>query len=439
MLNKYSDTADEICKTYKESYFIPECVLLQDRILESIRQTSLNVFVFLKAFPLVDLVNRWRIGPMTQKHNNFKEWVLESMKNENKILQVKFDVLTRDNLKSIKNYGWRVLHLSSDEYRDLELCAEGKYGELDLIKISELHEYLITSGDKLNIDVVVLAIPQSKLIAEAFVKLGVRHVIYFEFSDEFFDQYCDFDSELNIPYEWIYTFWAQFYRWLVKGSSVDKAMKRGLEHMKWKISEKNKLLWIEEVYYDKNNEGPILLPKNGDHNQQLYGSKDWDSIELQLGHLIDMSKRRGQTNVVKSCSPFTGRKDELYRLIKYLHEFRLVTLHGLPGIGKTRLAQSASYFLNSRYYFNTGNYYFDLMYIKTADQWKKLMKEQGWNTMNEDTLLIFDHADLIWKRHGTHFRWWILDITNRFKSTILLITRDWIFNELQDWNVIEVK
>lgn len=81
-----------------------------------------------------------------------------------------------------------------------------------------------------------------------------------------------------------------------------------------------------------------------------------------------MSKIRGQTNVSKSCSPFTGRKDELYRLIRNLCEYKLVTLHGLPGIGKTRLAESASYFLNSRYYFNSGNYYFDLMYIKTADQ-----------------------------------------------------------------------
>jgi len=77
--------------------------------------TSRNVFIFLKAFPLVDPNDREHIGPITQKNNYFKDNVVKNMKGENKILQVKFDILTRDTLKNIRDHGCRVLHLSSED------------------------------------------------------------------------------------------------------------------------------------------------------------------------------------------------------------------------------------------------------------------------------------------------------------------------------------
>lgn len=101
----YAQKADEICRERKESYFVGDCVSLLDRVNEHIRATSLNVFVFLKSFPLVDPHCNMHIGPITQKHNNFKEAVLLNMKNENKVIQVKFDVLTRESLECIKSHG----------------------------------------------------------------------------------------------------------------------------------------------------------------------------------------------------------------------------------------------------------------------------------------------------------------------------------------------
>ena len=59
--------------------------------------------------------------------------------------------------------------------------------------------------------------------------------------------------------------------------------------------------------------------------------------------------------------------------------------------------------------------------------------------MNESTLLIFDHADGIWKKQNAQFRWWVLDITTRFKTTILLITRDKITDQLQNGYSVEIK
>ena len=53
----------------------------------------------------------------------------------------------------------------------------------------------------LSIDVVVLAIPNSMVLAELFVELGVPHVICFNFSEEFMQTSSYYDSHINAPYE----------------------------------------------------------------------------------------------------------------------------------------------------------------------------------------------------------------------------------------------
>ena len=177
--------------------------------------------------------------------------VSKNIKNENKIIRVKFDVLTRESLKSIKNHGWRVLHLSSDEYRDLQLCAEGKYGELDCIEISDLRDILIPFGGRLSIDVVVLAIPKSRLLAEIFIDLGVPHVVYFDFSDDFYKIYSKIDSVSNTPYEWIYSFCAEFYKHLVKGVTIKEALYKGREELKDTLREINSIVIMRRVNFNQ--------------------------------------------------------------------------------------------------------------------------------------------------------------------------------------------
>lgn len=38
----------------------------------------------------------------------------------------------------------------------------------------------------------------------------------------------------------------------------------------------------------------------------------------------------------------------------------------------------------------------------------------------DDTLLILDGIDALWKKHMCQFRWWIIDIASRFGAKILL-------------------
>jgi ABC-type dipeptide/oligopeptide/nickel transport system ATPase component len=88
-----------------------------------------------------------------------------------------------------------------------------------------------------------------------------------------------------------------------------------------------------------------------------------------------MSTLRGPTNLSKWVKPSTGRRVELYKAVKYINENEIVTIVGQQGIGKTHLAHEISYFLNSRYFFMKGNYYFDCRNIQTAEHCKKLLKE----------------------------------------------------------------
>jgi len=69
--------------------------------------------------------------------------------------------------------------------------------------------------------------------------------------------------------------------------------------MKNALREVNKVLKVYNLNDKLIGDGPVLLPEDFDHDQSLYGTKDWKSTELKKGRLVDMSKIRGPTNVPK--------------------------------------------------------------------------------------------------------------------------------------------
>lgn len=54
---------------------------------------------------------------------------------------------------------------------------------MEYIHIDEMKNLLKTDNNKLPVDLVVIAIPDSIKIAKVFIELGVPHVVAFDFNE----------------------------------------------------------------------------------------------------------------------------------------------------------------------------------------------------------------------------------------------------------------
>ncbi len=98
-------------------------------------------------------------------------------------MNIHFDSLTRGVLDHIRRHGCRVLHISSDVFvkNEAVLACEGSSSEVDWLDSASLYEILTKGAGKLNVDVVVLAMPKSRALGELFAtQLGVPHVVVFD-------------------------------------------------------------------------------------------------------------------------------------------------------------------------------------------------------------------------------------------------------------------
>jgi hypothetical protein len=122
------------------------------------------------------------VGNFTRHINEFRNNLKKSFSELNKVINTRFETLTKDVLEYIKEHGCRVLHLSSDVFKDGFLCIEGNNGQIEYLDKDELKKILMPkNNDRLQVDVVVLAIPEVSNLAELFMELGVPHVVTFNF------------------------------------------------------------------------------------------------------------------------------------------------------------------------------------------------------------------------------------------------------------------
>lgn len=135
-------------------------------------------------------------------------------------MNLKFDVLSKELLDYVKQYGCRVLHLSSDVYSVDHLCIEGKNGEIEYLSINELRDILKQPNSRLNVDVVVIAIPESLKLAQLFVEMGVPHVIAFDFEHKLLSTFMDNVYTLPKRYDYIYDFCVEFYKNLIQEKTI---------------------------------------------------------------------------------------------------------------------------------------------------------------------------------------------------------------------------
>lgn len=204
---------------------------LKDEIMHEFRASSNNLFTFAKAFPLVYEENEAikPIDDVCRSKFELRSKIMRNFEESKKEVQIKFDTLTENLLKYVGKVGTRVLHLTSDCIDSDMLILEAENGKCHKMHTEELYKlfenYLIhdhrLKDERLPIDVVVLAIPDSMKIGKIFERLGVPHVLVFEL-EQTSEAEPDYDEATLMPFRfnWIYTFSIAFYTSLVNGLTV---------------------------------------------------------------------------------------------------------------------------------------------------------------------------------------------------------------------------
>ena len=134
--------------------------------------------------------------------------------NSKQILNVKFDILNREVIENTKQYGCKILHLSSHVFEEERIALEGNNGLIEYLTIDQLRQAFEPSAPSTSLDihVVVLAVPLSHRLAHTFLSLGVRHVLTFGYESIVKKQPILIPQLQNM----IYTFCLDFYARLLR-------------------------------------------------------------------------------------------------------------------------------------------------------------------------------------------------------------------------------
>ncbi|CDW81385.1 UNKNOWN [Stylonychia lemnae] len=428
--------ARKIQDTHQEAL----CSEILNQVLDKIRIHSNNVFIFAKAFPLVEVLSSKTVrvvGTFTRYPQDFRKRIFSEVKKLNKVVNLKFDILSLELLNYVKNYGCRVLHISSDVYSPDHLCIEGKNAEIQYIKIAELKNLLDPLESGLNVDLVVLAIPESQKLAQAFVEMGVPHVVSFDFKPNFLSNFMYNVYTLPKRYDYIYDFCVEFYKNLILEKTILESWRKAKPSINDGIRKVSNQMQNFSLSQDDIGQGPILHPSDYKHRDKLFDGQSFDDkMLLKSGQFLDTSKIRGPTNIQinKPSTPYTGRQIDTNKLIGNLkkQKIKIVNIVGLDGIGKTRFVQETAYYLSTRYEFQDGIFILDLRRVKTTEQIKLKLKElniggsqnQELNTdlQKKNILLIFDNIDTILKHNKTSFDWFLISLVQSTEQLKLILT-----------------
>lgn len=159
---------------------------MKTQVLQKMHQQRSTLFTFMKASPLV--FNNKDTGmqePVSDKYRSNYQFVKEiksNLKLAKENLQVKFDILTKNSLRETLAQGSKLLHLTSDVVLDERIALEGDLGEVKEFSMRKLSQLIYNLSDR--IDLIGIAIPNSRHIGEVFLAKGVKHVLCFEQKDD---------------------------------------------------------------------------------------------------------------------------------------------------------------------------------------------------------------------------------------------------------------
>jgi len=226
------------------------------------------------------------VSTFTRHINEFRNNLKSSFINLQKVINARFDTLTEDVLEYVKDHGCRVLHLSSDYFKDGHLCIEGENGQVIYKDIAQLRELFQHKEKKrLEVDVVVLALPECSNLPELFVELGVKHVVHFQFPIPI-DTTSFTEMAIKFPkrFKKIYLILERFYANLISEYHVDEALREAVkeieEHDASRIMDEHPdYCFDKEVLKEMNGESELLqcdvliYPLGTNHHKKLFDNE----------------------------------------------------------------------------------------------------------------------------------------------------------------------
>lgn len=412
---------------------------LINKINQEIRESFFNIIFFLRSSPLITHQLKSPITPQNsvqetssatfintseiQINSFFKSDLIHSLKDTQKTLHLKFEVLTLKSLTEAFDSGCRIIQLSLDIAHEEGLVAEDSQGAPFIITYQHLTEIIEESrlktrkcgisnkngvGER-NVELILLASKNNTKLAEFFSKeVGVPYVITFNFKPRD-GQEIRINSRLALyESEFIDKFCMFFFVELVEGRAVEKAFDAALRNT-FDCIAFSFFLGKEAKVKELLGEGATLLLSSDDleaRNRKLFENEEF---RLPNGILEDISTVLSPTNIHKSIIPFIGRRDDIYEISKLLaqgEKTNFLKVSGEPGSGKTRLVLEAAYYMLVRNLFPDGIFYFPLRKYWKAnllDMIKKALNSETYGSRfeknitnvfrNKKMLLIFDDFD----------------------------------------------
>jgi len=380
-------------------------------------QKDCPLFVFLKSFPIVKIGPHGEtqaLEPCVRKQSFFRPQIAGYFESKHVAIKAHFDTLTRESLKNALLQSCVVLQISSEFHSANVLNFEGPLGELDPLPLSELRLLLKDRVRASHCKILTIMIPNAVELGNAFVDLGIPHVICFRFHSSDIEKYGDCVSMSNLNILASSTFAIEFNKAIFANESVNGAFEKAIKSLYGAIQNMMEQLGFKNFQFNLDTM-PVLLPPDPDktkHSEKVIS-------ELKLGNYIETSPKRGVSEIEKERIALVGRQCELFRISADLIQSKCVNLYGKRGVGKTKLAKEVAYFMHMRSHFLSGIYYRgDFRQLNNP---KYLIPSDEKISRDYSVLFIVDNMNIqLWKKYKHLFQ----NLRNERKYVFLLISNE---------------
>lgn len=252
--------------------------------------------------------------------------LFETLSNSEKALRLKIEVATQDKLIALTLMGLRALHFSGHGQENM-LAFENGLGKVHCMTPADILNLLSVGGQNAGIEFVFVSACNSENVGKAFVQAGVPHVIAVRRQEQVADDAAR-------------TFMKQFYLAVLVGRTVKNAFEIALAAVR-----------TAATNIDANEPKKfLLLPQEGDHNVQIFR-------DVPAGQFINLNEKEKPNNLCAPIENFLGRNFEVQELVEKLADSgssgrKLITLTGVPRIGKTTLALEGARYCHQRRMFD---------------------------------------------------------------------------------------